>query len=228
MKNRMLLDDYFNKEFEKQINTNMFDYDYKFPYYEVKDYIEKINEIPLIEFIDYIIEKDIKSFAKESVVQYSSLDDATINICRILKQNGDNGFSYVEVGKKLLDDGLIRKEGAYRKYGENHSKTAKELGLVQFDKYKCFLSIYGFIYNELDERNRIKLLQRLILKNELIDTVVCLANDGIVDIADLIGFLSVSTIKRRRNNINKLIRIIFEADIEILDKLYKNIEFKIP
>lgn len=44
---------------------------------------------------------------------------------------------------------------AYSKYGENHAKTAMELGLVQRNSGYYFLTALGEAYNDLSEENNL-------------------------------------------------------------------------
>ncbi len=124
------IEDFFDRSYELQINENMFYYSYKFPHNEVCEYLESIINTPYSEFVTYIqnhIQCDY--ITSKDIPQFSSFKNCTKNICKKLLEVNDPGLQFIEIGKLLLDDGNSRNDVAYRKYGENHSKTAFELGM---------------------------------------------------------------------------------------------------
>ena len=72
-------------------------------------------------------------------------------MCQLLKAANDPGFSYVEMGVLLRHNGEERKQGADQKYGENHSKTAADFGLVQISplSHRIFLTSIGYVFEML-------------------------------------------------------------------------------
>lgn len=210
MRLQKLIATFFSKSFEENINKEMLNYSYVFPYDEVKEYIDSVIHIPMRDFIDYVRSKVYLIITCKEIPQFSSLDDATSRFCQIISSNGDVGYKFDEVGKLLLDDGTERIIGAYRKYGENHSKTACDLGLAQNLYNTFYLSALGKVFNSLQEEYRTALLARTALRNPLFAKVFALSKNGDVNIAKLCQSLSTSTIKRRRSNVMKICHIILE------------------
>jgi len=218
------LSNFFNKTFEKDINSKMMYYSYEFEYEKIYNYIKGIVDIPLNDFINYILNNyDVFFLEACDVVQFSDFEDCTKNICREIKDAGDKGYKFIDIGKLLLNDGKIRKDGAYIKYGENHAKTAKELGLLTSLSNTYFLSCFGYIFNDISTQDQEKLICRLILRNKLIKRLIyrCQTAD-VVLYDDEVSFLSLSTINRRKPNIIKLISIIIRnSDSCIIDLVSK-------
>lgn len=104
--------------------------------------------------------------------QISNLEDGTIRICALLKDNDDPGYTRADIGKLLLNDGVDRKKTAYIKYGENHSNLAYTLGLLQKWDNMYFLSCLGFVLPSLEENERVKILVRLLLRTRLISQLL--------------------------------------------------------
>lgn len=205
-----LLDLFFNRTFENNINKEMLDYGYDFPYDKVIDYVHLMVNTPLQEFIDKVRSKVYLAIDCKDIPQYSSLGDATSRCCQALAENGDKGFHFEDVGRLLLNDGQERKICAYRKYGENHSKTACQLGLTQNLYNHIYLSALGRVYNMLDESDKKALLARTILRNDLFGRVFSLAEFQDVNIAKFCQSLSLSTIIRRRPNVLQLCGVILD------------------
>ena len=200
---------FFEKKIEQEINDNLFLRNYHFDEKKVVDYINELTNVPIRLFFDYITSKELVSYlAPTSVVQYSSITDATTKICSKFEKEGDEGYDVIEIGRMLLDDGNQRKDGAYRKYGENHVKLALEFGLVQecYDHY--YLTCLGKVFSSLDTETQTSLLSRTILRNNFIQRLIKLSSGGQCSIVEQLSFLSDSTIKRRVPNIKGLFQLI--------------------
>lgn len=205
-----LLELFFNQTFEESINKEMLNYDYVFPHEKIKEYARMLIDIPLHAFIEKIRSKVYLAITCKEISQYSSLNDATSRYCQVLDENGDKGYKFEDVGRLLLNDGTSREVGAYRKYGENHSKTACQLGLAQNIYNNFYLSSLGKIYNTLDDADKKALLARTILRNTLYARIFSIIENQDVNIAQLCQSLSASTIIRRRSNVLKLCKIVSE------------------
>ena len=208
MNKHELLELFFNQTFEGNINKEMLNYDYIFPYEDIKEYVSLILDVPLHDFIERVRSKVYLAISCKEITQYSSLNDATSRYCQILDENGDKGYKFEDVGRLLLNDGINRAVGAYRKYGENHSKTACQLGLAQNIYNNFYLSSLGKIFNTLDDAKKKALLARTILRNPLYGRIFSLLESRDVNIAQLCQSLSASTIIRRRSNVLKLCKIV--------------------
>lgn len=200
---------FYSKSYEKKINKCMLMYNYEFPYEEVIEYINCIIKIPVEVLLktNFIEEKEELLTAKD-VFQFSNLDDATLRICKILRDKGNPGVTYLHAGTLLLDDGLIRKKTALIKYGENHLKTAEALGLLYGLTRVYFLSCLGYVIMNLSESDFDKLIVRLVLRNRLIRKLYDASKNGRVDVRQFLYMLSNSTYLRRKSNIKSILNIL--------------------
>ncbi len=202
------IEDFFDRSYELQINENMFYYSYKFPHNEVCEYLESIINTPYSEFVTYIqnhIQCDY--ITSKDIPQFSSFKNCTKNICKKLLEVNDPGLQFIEIGKLLLDDGNSRNDVAYRKYGENHSKTAFELGLTQFKDSTWYLSCIGYKFLSFDEKSQIAIISRCLLRNKFISRIIGDSLISEVNIVKYMHCLSKSTMTRRKPNIMFLINM---------------------
>ena len=208
---------YFYKEFvdrtfESRVNEKSLYYNYTFPQNEVLEYVYNILEIPIQEIIEEIKNSDeeIQLTAKD-VMQFSSFDDATIRMCRVLKEIDNPGVTYIEAGKLLLNDGQKRKDGAYTKYGENHLKTSAIIGLTFELTNTYFLSSLGQVVDVLDDDEAERLITRLILRGSLVKRLIRASFNGKVDVRNMLYMLSDSTYVRRKSNIKGVLKYLCKS-----------------
>ena len=207
----VLLLNFYDKLFENIINERMLSYQYKFPTGEVLNYIDNVNKIPVSEFLNYIRESNLcDSLTSRNIFQFSSLSDATDNLCRIIKCNNNPGYNAKELGKILLDDGKIRNDVAFTKYGENHGKTGVDFGLLYSLSNTYLLSCLGYVFNDLDIRTQRALFLRLLLRNTLVMYILKKTMQG--QLVDRHSFVAISdsTYIRRKSNIHKVLSILTE------------------
>ena len=220
-----IVKDFFQKSYEDAINEHLFIRSFNLNKDELFDYVNRVVEVKLLEYCNYVIDYcHIDYLTFQDVVQFSSLDDATTGICQVLTRAHD-GLHNLEVGQALLDDGTVRKEGAYRKYGENHAKTAIELGLVLENSGCYFLTCLGEIYNDLENSVQNELLRRTILRNRFFQKILIKSQLGPVSIENEMSFFSQSTIIRRLPNVRTLYNIMIGNDPELLS-ISKNISVR--
>lgn len=220
-----IVKDFFQKSYEDAINEHLFIRSFNLNKDELFDYVNRVVEVKLLEYCNYVIDYcHIDYLTFQDVVQFSSLDDATTGICQVLTRAHD-GLHNLEVGQALLDDGTVRKEGAYRKYGENHAKTAIELGLVLENSGCYFLTCLGEIYNDLENSVQNELLRRTILRNRFFQKILIKSQLGPVSIENEMSFFSQSTIIRRLPNVRTLYNIMIGNDPELLS-VTKNISVR--
>ena len=217
---------FFTRQFEDEINEKMMYKSYSFDYISVLNYVKDIINIDYDSFIDYIINNyDVHYLTPDDVLQYSDLCDATINICCKFKQYGDSGFRFVDIGKMLENDGIDRKDGAYRKYGENHSKTAENIGLLHKIDYTYFLSCIGNVIDLLTKDQQEEFINRLLLRNKLVRRLVykCVVFHE-ASYSYECGFLKESTMNRRKTNVKKIISRVAISSKKYMDDIL-GIEF---
>ncbi len=205
--------EFYSGKYEKRINKNLLYYSYNFPEQEVRAYVEKIISEPIDRYIIYIKGlKEREQITSKDVFQFSDFSDATLVICEKIKAHNNPGVKYIDVGKILLDDGKIRKDGAYTKYGENHVKTAEAIGLFFELSSTYFLSCLGYVYCDLSNDDRKKLLTRLLLRNRLIVRMMQASENGNVNAREFLYMLSDSTYLRRKSNIKAVLNILDSSD----------------
>ncbi len=225
---QQLLSTFFSKSFENDINEKLFIRNYRMDFASVGTYVKDLIQIPMNLFVQYVIENCSTSYVTfQDVVQFSSFSDATNGICRVLSDSDNNGLSNIEVGNALLNDGKDRKDGALRKYGENHAKTAIELGLVNSYYNRYYLTCLGLVFPHLDSTEQLELLRRTILRNRFFQKVVKKSQQGPIFLVKEISFLSESTAKRRLPNIRQFYTVLLGNEPEVA-KLFENISVVAP
>jgi len=214
---------FFTKSLEEKMNEKILFY--SFSENESEKYIEELLEIPLSDFIEYMDTiADKQQIESRDVFQFSNLDNATHNFCGKMKEQNNPGMKFIEIGKLLLDDGIVRKDGALTKYGENHAKTAEMLGLAFELCNTYYLSCIGYTYTTLSEEKQQKLLTRLILRNKLIMRLYQASHNGKVNMRNFLYMISDSTYIRRRSNIKRILNILTKSNeyefSEFIDRIY--------
>lgn len=193
---------FFTKTYENDINFRMFENDYYFPANDVINYIRKLNEISVDEYVQWLNEHFCTTIlSTEDAVQYSNFEDATKRVVEVIMEAGNKGFTHLEIGKLLQNDGVSRNDGAYTKYGENHAKTATYLGYLFSIKRFYYVSAIGYVLSKLSVEEQEKLFVRLLLRTNLFKTVFYLVKNGNVSMRDIFDMLSEKTYIRRKNNI---------------------------
>lgn len=210
-----LLAEFFNRTFEKEINEKLLSYSYIVEDKKIINYIVNLINIDIQEFVDYILNNyDVKYIESSDIVQFSSIEDCTINLCKVLMENQDRGFKSEDIGKFLENDEKKRKSVAYYKYGENQAKTGEQFGLVYSLDHTFFLTCIGHVFDWLDEKEQTAILKRLILRNKLIKKFIYKSsNFNIVNYySEVEGILSKSTADRRKSNVKKIIDFLVSGD----------------
>lgn len=206
-----ILVDFFYRTTENRMNKSILYC--KSNHNDVQKYISQIIERPLKDYIEFVCSNaERKIITAKDVVQFSSFDDSTVMICKKLKAVNNPGLKFLHIGKLLLDDGKERKDGALIKYGENHAKTATAFGLV-FEFYKTYyLSCVGEVYLELDETDRKKLLDRLIVRSNLVSRMLQASQNGNVNMREFLFMLSDSTYLRRKSNMKTVVDYLYKSE----------------
>lgn len=163
-----LLELFYNRTYEKFVNKQILDdKNYIVPRQQLTSYVHELIDIPYIEFIEYLKNKNEKIIVKGTDVTYfSSFSACEIDMCNALIWANNPGCTFVEIGRLFPEKVSSRNDIAYRLYGE-HIKAATQLGLT-FEYYDYwYLSCIGYVYPDLNEDERIQLLARTITRNEL-------------------------------------------------------------
>lgn len=220
-----ILNSFFTRSFESEYNERLMLRDYILPSEEIHKYIRYLLEIPLFDFVDGIVSNySVNHFSTKNIPQFSSFYNATDGICNILKENGDEGYKFVEMGVFLRPNNVVRNSRADLKYGENHCKTASDFGLVQIRVGNiCYLSCFGKVFNDLTEVEKQRFLSRFVLRNNFINWVIYRASYRVVLLEQEMGILKPSTIKRRKPNVIYYLNLLKEQNDYRIDKILSNI-----
>ena len=120
-------------------------------------------------------------------------------------------LDFIEIGKKLINAKL---DGACKKYGENHSKLAYELNLVNLEKEKRYVvtnTKLGEFLVSIDYDTKKEILKRLWLRNPFIKEMIIRAKNGDCNYSELASqYLSQSTVLRRKSNVKYVLGYILE------------------
>ena len=164
-----LIDLFYNRAYEKFVNKQILDdKNYIVPRQQLKNYVNELVNIPYIDFINYIKHNQIEGEIKASdITQFSSFSACGIEMCNALIWANNPGCQFIDIGRFFPNNIIGRSDSAYRRYGESHIKAATQLGLT-FEYYGYwYLSCLGYIYPDLDEDVRKRLLARTITRNRL-------------------------------------------------------------
>lgn len=142
---------------------------------------------------------------QNNIPQFSNFHDAYIGVPKGIFESGWEWSPFYKIGFLLRTQ--PRKKGADSKYGENHSKLAFMMGLVDIDRKKgVSLSDFGRKHLKLDDGSKENLKAKLCLRIPIIKNYFCEENDDVI--ARCKDILSKSTFDRRLSNIKKLITIV--------------------
>ena len=174
-----------------------------------KELLRLLLKYPCKDLMEIILEdRELFPIGKKDVPQFSDLRKAFYNVPYILMNCGIDGVGYAQMGYILREK--QRSDVADKKYGENHIKTAEQLGLCYVKGYKSYLTDLGKISVSLPEKEKELLLPRLCLYIPFIQNYFLSGQDDEF-LNKQFSILSPSTIGRRRPNVNTLIRIINKA-----------------
>lgn len=187
----------------------------------------KSNDLTYKSHCLYSTFRDNFKICTSGIPQFSSFENGTYKLTELLIENNNPGFSFLEVGKLLLPNG--KKDSAYTKYGENHSKLAESLGLVHITQSTKFRLVYisdlGVKFLKLSELNKILFLKYQIYNIPLIKYLFNICFDNTIDIEEFIldiSTLSQSTAKRRCSNIKALINFLIQGSDDIISDIWFN------
>ena len=226
MEKKDVICEFYSREYEKSVNRMSIYYSFVTPKDEIRRYIDRIISVPIDEYVNYdISSKQNDGIVSDDIFQFSNFEDASYNICVGMKKQSNPGIKHIDAGRILLDDGLVRNEVAYVKYGENHLKCAELLGLV-FDLNRTyFLSCLGMIIDEISKEERDKLIVRMIVRNKLVSVLIKETTKSVIELRNLFGMLSDSTYLRRRSSVKRILKVLLSSDEYDFSSLYNGIVF---
>ncbi len=213
--------EYKYKKFYKKFSTDTTDEFFKIISSQANDK-EKFNSFSR----NLIINKCEGSYiiSPKNIPQYSNLEDGTFKIIEILKKN-NSGMSFNEIGVGLTGSG--KKDVAYKKYGENHSKLAELLDLVYItidSPRKVFLTDLGKLFSRSDLNIKIKILHNQILRIPIIQDIIKNWSDANFNLIEYLNkFLAKSTAIRRTPNIKQLLAFLENTGLSGISKKLKKL-----
>lgn len=165
--------------------------------YKCKDILEIIRE----GFAPFPIDK-------KDISQFSDFKDAYYTVPNMLLNSGCTDVDYSRMGYLLRVE--KRKDVADKKYGENHMKTAAQLGLCTFAKCRANKNALGTCFVKLSEKERKSILPKLCLYIPYIQNYFMEgATDEVRD--RMLSILSKTTQIRRRPNVNTIIQTVKDS-----------------
>lgn len=173
----------------------------------VKWFINLLENTKFDSIIRIIKDQTFMNIMPANIPQISKVEDAIFETVRILHGIGEH-TTYSELGYYL--DGKNKKDVARKKYGENHSKLATLLDLVEISevdhKYKITTSLLGESYITLDDERKKALVSKLMLRIPMLQHMFRDSLEKEVMIEDYMICLSETTLNRRKGDIYKLVR----------------------
>jgi hypothetical protein len=145
-----------------------------------------------------------------NISQFSSFDEVD-NVINILADSRLEKLDWKTIGYFL--GGKWKNDIAKQKYGENHYKLSMQLGLASAtNNYK--ISVLGEAYRRLpDDRSKKELKSKLILRVPIIQEALVRARTETINLTkEMSAYLSMSTVKRRRSNIRKLLKLLTDLN----------------
>lgn len=190
-------------------------------------FCEKLLIIPISDIFE-IVRKypSLEEIHPGNIPQFSDFNDVYLETPRILSLSGQS-MTYDELGT-YLDNGKDKKEGARRKYGENHSKLAALLDLAiiteENSSYKVSISAFGTAYDKRSNDEKKNLAARLLLRLPIVQKMLISALTTEVHIVDELSCLSDQTKKRRKPHLVSIMNFISEEAGEYDTSLRKALD----
>lgn len=159
------------------------------------------------EILDIISEEFVPfEIKKADICQFSSFEDSYYKVVNLIIRSGLQGVSWERMGFLLRSE--PRTKVADTKYGENHGKTAVQLGLCYQDSHHNFwTTCFGRCFNDLSDVEKESLKAKLCLYIPIIQNYFVQGmNEDLL--SSYFNILTESTQKRRKPNVIKLITIV--------------------
>lgn len=174
---------------------------------EIAKAVEIINSVRIEEYVSLI---DKLSFDEDvvgnQVPQFSDFNDGAYRIPELLEFE-PSGLSFEKLGYQLVKSPT---EGAGIKYGENHSKLANMMELVEITNRPSNVvstALGRYLVSFLPEEKK-EVLKRLLLRQYLVQKMISGAAEEVFSYRDAVSKLSKATAIRRRNNVRKVLEFI--------------------
>ena len=100
--------DFFSKQFEDESNIVLMSSPAFFSSELMLDYVRQILEHDMSEFISHAKKINLSEITSKDITQLSSIDDCTINMCRMLKDNENSGLTFQGIATYLHGSELYK------------------------------------------------------------------------------------------------------------------------
>lgn len=175
-----------------------------------------LHETALSVFIDVLKElKELPGLSPQDVPCFSNMENGASRLNELLSF-APNGLTFSEAGYQLMDS---IEAAAQKKYGENQSKLAAIMSLVELSNTRPIVvrpTAWGNYLTRYSFSEKKPVLKKLLLRDACVQNILCCALHGPVSYRDIVAFLSDSTKKRRRTNVKYLINFILsDTEYEI-------------
>jgi len=164
--------------------------------------VNELTQISQSEICNCISRMECPNVNSHNIPQYSNYDNGTYEMLKYLRMSGDFGPSFTEIGEHFLERG--HKPVAYIKYGENHSKLAELLGLVEIkktDRKRVYLSEVGKRIEKLEKKQQFDCFTKLAARVPIVQEAVKRGISSPKELEVLLNdYLSAVTALRRRRN----------------------------
>lgn len=217
------IDEFFNRSFEQLINKKMQSLFYNLNINEIKSYCLSIISIPTVEFLKWL---DVHSFVmigSGDMIQISKFNDAFYNVITLMINDGDRGYKFAQLGQMLQNDGIVRKNGANTKYGENHAKAAAYLGYAYSIKGWYFASCLGYVLPHLTDDEKDQLFVKLLIRTNLFRIIYRFSKNQSINFRSIFDILTDSTYKRRLHGTKMVLNMLLKCKDYDFSKLLKKI-----
>lgn len=180
----------------------------KGPEEELPIAFEVIKATPLIRVFDCFVDiTGNESLTPANIPCFSKLESGASRLNELLEFSLE-GMTFEEIGYQLANSA---KPGARTKYGENHSKLAAMMSLVNISKTRPTIvkpTPWGTFLTRYSFAEKSDLLKKLLLRDVCVKSILSKAFVGPVNYSEVVSFLSPKTMIRRRSNVKKLLEFI--------------------
>lgn len=171
--------------------------------------ISVINSVSIERYVDVIdsMNYDVQIEAAQ-VPQFSDFGDGIYRVPELL-EFAPEGMTFEKLGYQLVKSPT---EGAGIKYGENHSKLASTMELVEITKRPSNVmstALGKYLIRFMPDEKK-EVLRRLALRQYMAQKIIHDAGDRMISYREAVNRLSVATAVRRRNNVRVYLEFILK------------------
>lgn len=182
--------------------------------------LDAIHRLPLPSILALIKENQGREIevTPANIPQFSNFNSLD-NVLRVLIDSGIDDIDFECLGYFLINKDA--KEGAKRKYGENHYKLAASLGLT-YPGLRLRATPVGFAYYAIKDSDlKAQIVAKLCLRVPIVQQALLSPPMEPFNMYETLRIcLAESTAKRRRPNVKDLLTKIWNyADADICEKI---------